>query len=100
MPDRDRLLGRMVHRLAAKTAEVSFVAPPRIAGKSKFTLVRMIRLARDGLLSFSRVPLHAALLFAGAMLLLSLLGTSVAWFACRPDGTVGWLIGALIVGAH
>lgn len=100
MPERHRFLRGMVHWLGFKTAEVNFFAPPRVAGKSKFTLVRMIRLARDGLLSFSRVPLHAALLLAGAMLILSFLGTCVAWFACRPDGTIGWIIGALILGAH
>src|SRR5262245_10047062 len=100
MPERHRFLRGMVHWLGFPTAEVRFVAPPRFAGRSKFTLVRMIRLARDGLLSFSRVPLHAALIVAGAMLLASFLGTCVAWLLCRPDGAVGWLILALIVGVH
>jgi dolichol-phosphate mannosyltransferase len=100
MPERHRFLRGMVHWLGFPTAEVPFVAPPRFAGRSKFTVVRMIRLARDGLLSFSRVPLHAALLAAGAMLLLSFVGTTTAWAAFRPAGSVGWLILTLIVGAH
>jgi polyisoprenyl-phosphate glycosyltransferase len=100
MPERHRFLRGMVHWLGFPTAEVAFAAPPRFAGKSKFTLVRMVQLARDGLLSFSRVPLHAALLMAGAMLLTSLVGTTITWALCRPDGPVGWLILALIAGGH
>src|SRR5204862_112315 len=86
MPERNRFLRGMVHWLGFPTAEVSFRAPPRYAGRSRFTVVRMIRLARDGLLSFSRVPLHAALLSAGAMLLVSFLGTTVGWSLCAPAG--------------
>jgi dolichol-phosphate mannosyltransferase len=100
MPERHRFLRGMVHWLGLPTAEVRFTAPPRFAGRSKFTPVRMIRLARDGLLSFSRVPLHAALLLAGTMLAVSLVGTLTAWALCRPDGPVGWLILALIGGLH
>jgi glycosyltransferase involved in cell wall biosynthesis len=100
MPERHRFVRGMVHWLGFPTAEVSFTAPPRFAGRSKFTVVRMVRLARDGLLSFSRVPLHAALLLAGAMLLASLVGTTAAWAFCRPAGSVGWLLLALIAGGH
>jgi dolichol-phosphate mannosyltransferase len=100
MPERHRFLRGMVHWLGFPTAEVPFTAPPRFAGRSKFTVVRMIRLARDGLLSFSRVPLHAALLLAGAMLLVSMVGTTAAWAFCRPEGPTGWLILALIAGGH
>ena len=100
MPERHRFLRGMVHWLGFTAAEVNFVAPPRFAGKSKYTVVRMIRLARDGLLSFSRVPLHAALLLAGAMLLVSFLATTTAWLVFRPDEPVAWLLLALIAGAH
>jgi len=100
MPERHRFLRGMVHWLGFPTAEVRFTAPPRFAGRSKFTVIRMIRLARDGLLSFSRVPLHAALLLAGAMLGLSFAGTTLAWGLCRAAGPVGWLVLALIGGVH
>jgi dolichol-phosphate mannosyltransferase len=100
MPERHRFLRGMVHWLGFPTAEVRFTAPPRFAGRSKYTLVRMIRLARDGLLSFSRVPLHAALLLAGAMLLVSFLGTTITWVLCRPMGPLGWLLLALVGGMH
>ena len=100
MPERHRFVRGMVHWLGFPTAEVSFTAPPRFAGRSKFTVVRMVRLARDGLLSFSRVPLHAALILTGAMLLASFVGTATAWAFCRPEGPVGWLLLALIAGIH
>jgi len=100
MPERHRFLRGMVHWLGFPTAEVPFTAPPRFAGRSKFTVVRMIRLARDGLLSFSRVPLHAALLLAGAMLGVSFLGTTTAWLLCAPSDATRWLLLALIAGIH
>src|SRR5262245_32305865 len=100
MPERHRFLRGMVHWLGFPTAEDPFTAPPRFAGRSKFTVVRMIRLARDGLLSFSRVPLHAALLLAGAMLGVSSLGTTVAWLLFAPRDATGWLLLTLIAGIH
>jgi dolichol-phosphate mannosyltransferase len=100
MPERHRFLRGMVHWLGMPTAEVPFSAPPRFAGRSRYTLVRMIRLARDGLLSFSRVPLHAALLFAVGTLGLSFLGTLSAWLILSPKDAAGWLTFALILGGH
>lgn len=100
MPERHRFLRAMVHWLGLPTAEVSFVAPPRFAGQSRYTLVRMLRLARDGLLSFSRVPLHAALLFAGAAIALSFLGTLTAWMLLSSKDAAGWLTFAIIIGGH
>jgi len=100
MPERHRFLRAMVHWLGFPAAEIEFDVPPRFAGRSKFTLFQLVRLARDGLLSFSRVPLDAAVMMAGILLLLSFLGTTTAWFAFRPEGSLGWLLLALIGGAH
>jgi polyisoprenyl-phosphate glycosyltransferase len=44
-----------------KTSYVPFEAGPRIAGKTSYTLRRMMRLSLDGLLSFSIVPLRLAI---------------------------------------
>jgi dolichol-phosphate mannosyltransferase len=100
MPERHRFIRGMVHWLGFKRSEVNFVAPPRFAGKSKYTLLKMIRFARDGLLSFSRIPLHAALLAAGGSLGLSFLLSFCAWLAWHPPGPVGWLLLALIFTVH
>jgi dolichol-phosphate mannosyltransferase len=56
-----RYLRGMVQWLGFATAEVPFQPDPRKAGASKYTLRRMVRLALDGLLSFSRVPLRLAI---------------------------------------
>lgn len=100
MPERHRFLRGMVHWLGYSRSEVYFVAPPRFAGKSKYTVFKMLQLARDGLLSFSRVPLHAALLTAGGALGLSGLLSFCAWLKWHPSGSVAWLLLALIVTVH
>lgn len=100
MRERHRFIRGMVHWLGFKRSEVNFLAPPRFAGKSKFTVLKMIRFARDGLLSFSRVPLHAALLGAGGALGLSFLLSLGAWFAWQPAGSVAWLLLAMIFTVH
>lgn len=97
LPERHRFLRGMVHWLGFPTAEVRFKAPPRLAGRSKFTLLRMVRLARDGLLSFSRVPLHAALIFAGFIIGLSAMSCTAAW-AFSP--AVSYLSLCIIIGGH
>jgi polyisoprenyl-phosphate glycosyltransferase len=55
-----RYLRGMVQWLGFAVAEVPFQPDERRAGVSKYTLRRMVRLAVDGLLSFSRVPLRLA----------------------------------------
>ncbi len=55
-----RFLRGMVQWLGFPTAEVSFRPGGRKAGVSKYGLRRMLNLAGDGILSFSRVPLRIA----------------------------------------
>lgn len=56
-----RFLRGIVGALGYRQAELHFVAPPRFAGASKFSIRKMIRFALDGVTAFSRVPLRAAL---------------------------------------
>jgi len=58
--EHDRFLRGMVTLLGYKVAEVPFVASPRFAGKSKYSLSKMAKLAVDGIVGFSVVPLRAA----------------------------------------
>jgi glycosyltransferase involved in cell wall biosynthesis len=99
MPERNRFVRGMIHWLGFRVAEVHFTAPPRFAGKSKYTLIRMVRLARDGLLSFSRVPLHASLLLAGVMIGLSWLTSSLASIYCL-EGSYRWLVSFVLTMGH
>jgi dolichol-phosphate mannosyltransferase len=58
--EQHRFLRGMVQWLGFRSAEVPFTPDKRKAGQSKYTLRRMLRLAGDGLFSFSRVPLRLA----------------------------------------
>lgn len=56
--EQHRFVRGMVQWLGFRTAEISFMPDPRRAGQSKYTLRRMLRLAGDGLFSFTSLPLR------------------------------------------
>lgn len=59
--ERARFIRGMVNNLGFRATTIEFVAPPRFAGHSKFSLKKMLRFALDGITAFSRVPLRLAL---------------------------------------
>ena len=61
MPERNRFVRGMFAWLGFRQIAVPYTAPARFAGRSKYTLPKMIRLATDGLVSFSTRPLRLAL---------------------------------------
>lgn len=61
MPERNRFVRGMFAWLGFRQVAVPYAVPERFAGSSKYTLRRMIRLATDGLVSFSTAPLRLAL---------------------------------------
>jgi len=50
---------------------IDYVPPPRYAGRSKYTVRRMARLAFDGIFSFSIYPLRVVLVFGLVVSLIS-----------------------------
>lgn len=74
MPERQRLLRGMCSWIGFRQYGLRYPRAPRVAGKTKYPLKKMINLALDGIASFSAVPLRvvAALGFAAAAL--SMLG--------------------------
>ncbi|MGN0941849.1 MAG: glycosyltransferase family 2 protein [Selenomonadaceae bacterium] len=52
-----RFIRGMIGAMGYRQKKIEFVAPPRFAGKSKFSIKKMFRLAVDGILAFSTVPL-------------------------------------------
>jgi len=81
MREQHRFVRGMVQWLGFRPAEIVFTPDERKAGQSKYTLRRMLRLAGDGLFSFSRVPLRLATYFG---LLAAALGVGQAcWFAVQ-----------------
>lgn len=61
MPEQNRFVRGMFAWLGFRQIAVPYAAPTRFAGSSKYTLGKMIRLATDGLISFSTRPLRLAL---------------------------------------
>jgi polyisoprenyl-phosphate glycosyltransferase len=76
MRETHRYLRGMVQWLGFAVADVPFQPSERTAGVSKYTLRKMLRLASDGLFSFSRVPMRlsisAGLILTGASFLITL----------------------------
>jgi len=74
--ERSRFLRGLVTWVGFHQTEVYFVRESRKAGKTKFSLPRMWRFAKDAITSFSVVPLQMAtslgMLFSGAAFLYSL----------------------------
>ena len=62
--ERARFIRGMVSSIGFRTTQFEFVAPPRRAGVSKFSLHKMLHFALDGITAFSRLPLRFAL-YAG-----------------------------------
>jgi dolichol-phosphate mannosyltransferase len=90
MPERNRFLRGMSTWIGFRQQEVSYDRDPRHAGETKYPLVKLIRLAVDGVASFSHVPLQLAaymgFLFAG----LAFLGV--------PAGIAARLLGIYVPG--
>ena len=61
MRERDRYLRGMFAWLGFRQVGVEYVPAPRYAGRSKYTLTRMMGLAVDGILSFSIFPLRVVI---------------------------------------
>jgi dolichol-phosphate mannosyltransferase len=93
-----RFLRGMVNWLGFRVASVPYQVAPRAAGVSHYTLRRMLRLAGDGILSFSRVPLqlpaYAGLGSVGLGLLYAL-GTAGA--ALAGSSMSAWPVHLLLI---
>lgn len=58
MPERSRFLRGMVSWAGFRHTEVEYDRDQRSIGETKYTFLKMFRLAANGILSFSRVPLQ------------------------------------------
>lgn len=61
MPERDRFTRGMVNWLGFKQTYISYEAPLRYSGKTKYTTRKMFKLALDAITSFSPKPLRISL---------------------------------------
>lgn len=67
-PERNLYLRGMIPLIGFKSATVDDVLSPRLAGESKYTLSKMVRLASDGITSFSTRPIEM-ILYVGIFML-------------------------------
>jgi len=101
MPERHRFLRGMISWMGFPRTYLPFVAPPRVAGASKYAPWRMLRFAMDAIFSFSAAPLRLAgrvgMVFAacGGLYLIYVL---VRYFAVG-DVVPGWAsaVGVVLV---
>lgn len=92
MPERDRFVRGMFGWMGFRQTAVSFQRASRAAGRSRYSVSKMIRLALDGIVSFSDAPLRLALWLGMAVSLGSLgFGAWVLWEAVQNAAFVaGW----------
>jgi glycosyltransferase involved in cell wall biosynthesis len=91
MRERNRYVRGMFSWVGFRQIGVPYVCAPRSVGRSKYTFGRMFRLAADGVLSFSDVPLRLALRIGYAVSLLSVaFGLSAIGARIAGTGVPGW----------
>lgn len=59
--EKARFIRGIIGAMGYRQVQVKFVAPPRYAGKSKFSLKKMVTFALDGITAYSNLPLRLAL---------------------------------------
>lgn len=103
LPERNRFLRGLRSWVGFRQVGVPYERPARFAGTAKYTIGRLVKLALDGLLAFSSVPLRIAsylgFLTAGAGLLYILAAVFARLFVGRvPAGWTSIIAIVLTVG--
>ncbi len=70
LPEKNRYVRGLISWLGFKQTSVEFVRQERFAGKTKYPLKKMIKLALDGITSFSYKPMTFFGYFGGALFLI------------------------------
>lgn len=73
MPEYHRFLRGMISWIGYKSVILPYRQPNRVAGHSKYSLKKMLRLAMDAIFSFSLVPLYIGLSAGGVFFCLAAL---------------------------
>lgn len=102
LPERHRFTRGLVAWLGFRQVGVPFDRAARFAGRSKYPLRRMLRLASDGIFSFSHLPLQVATVLGVAVSLLGLAYIAVvvalAISGTAPTGHAVLLAAILLLG--
>lgn len=103
MPERHRFLRGMVAWTGFHQTAIAYDRPERFAGKTKYPLVKMLRYAMDGLLSFSTKPLQMAVALGLVTVGLSVIGILYAlvmraFTSVWVEGWTALMIAVLFLG--
>lgn len=94
MPEYHRFLRGMIAWMGFKSVVLPYHEEKRMAGKSKYSLGKMVRLASDAIFSFSLMPLYIGLSAGGIFILLAaaqIIYVLVLWLTGQYDKIVpGW----------
>jgi polyisoprenyl-phosphate glycosyltransferase len=106
MPEYHRFLRGMISWMGFRSVILPYQETQRIAGRSKYSLGKMLKLALDAIFSFSLAPLYVGLSLGGVLLCLAGLEMAYVlsfWVGGRTSGLApGWsslMFVILIVGA-
>jgi len=97
--ERNQFLRGLVNWVGFKRICIPFEAKPRVGGRTKYSLAHLVRFAVHGIVSFSKKPLHAAVVVGFA---LALAGFAVALFSLldyfrRSNLPSGWTTLVILV---
>jgi len=81
MPEHHRYLRGMRSWVGFRQTGLTVERAERHSGKSKYSVMRLMKLAADGIFAFSIVPIRAAALFGGFVMFLSILYVLYALYA-------------------
>lgn len=100
--ERSRFTRGLVSWMGFKQTVIDYICPPRFAGKSKYTLRKMLHFAADGVTAFSAKPLRMASYVGVIVFLLGLLYAAYAIIQHITGSTIpGWtslLVTVLLLG--
>ena len=100
MPEQDRFVRGMFAWLGFRQTEVAFHRLPRLAGETKYPLLKMLRLAANGVVGFSDAPLRLAIwsgFAVSAFAALYALYVGAHWLAGDKSLVAGWASTIIIV---
>ena len=94
MPEYHRFLRGMVSLLGFRSVVIPFHPEERLAGESKYSLKKMLKLGSDAIFSFSLVPLYVGLSAGGIFFILAVIEVIYVlsfWISGRSaELTPGW----------
>jgi glycosyltransferase involved in cell wall biosynthesis len=96
MPENTRFVRGMISWVGFRQKTVMYRRAPRVAGKSKYSLAKMLRLAGDAVTSFSFAPLRLSTIAGLTILLFAIVELTISMIARHPLNTI--LLAILFLG--